>query len=165
MPIVRLAAASLAAAFCLAGASASAADLSGEYYERHSGSPYDDPRYGDIYRDPPPPPRPYRDDYDADDDGPPPVHRYSEVPPPHVRDPGCVPRREIHFRLRADGWSDFEDLELRGDIALVRARRPSGEPYELSVDRCTGDIVHARPLHGPVWGPYAYRWRRPWYRY
>ena len=172
MPIVRLAAASLIAAMYLAGApGASAADLGEDYGPRY-GAAYDDPRYADIYRDPvPQPPRryeQYEEEYDADDYDP---QRLAEVPPyvrdrPYAHDRGCMPRREIRYRLKAEGWDDFHDIEFRDGTALVRARRPSGELYELRVDRCSGDVVHARALHGPVWGPYAYGSpRRPWQRY
>ena len=48
-------------------------------------------------------------------------------------------------RLRAAGWSDFHDLTLDGEIAIVAARRPSGRLFELEVHRCSGEVVNARP--------------------
>ena len=141
------------------------------------GSAYDDPRYGDIYRHPdrPPPPaygapRPpaavYRDDDDDDYGGPPRRQVYG------FRGPGyadrCVPRFEIKHRLLRQGWSDFHDPDLRGDLASVRARRPSGRLFDLTIDRCSGEIVSARPLEPRPYGPYAYggppprRWERPY---
>jgi hypothetical protein len=143
------------------------------------GSAYDDPRYSDIYRypdRPPPPayvaPRPpaavYRDE---DDDYGPPPRRY----PGAGYAAHCVPRAEIKHRLLSEGWRDFHDPDLRGDLASVRARRPSGRLFDLTIDRCTGQIVNARPLeprpYGPYasrfYGPYAYgapprRWERPY---
>lgn len=160
------ASARLAAAFAVAAplfvcaVSASAADL---------GSPYDDPRYGDAYApgysrdyagppaefEPVDPPRDGYLDHDADDFGGPP-HRWSRL------DDGCLPRRAIRARLRADGWHDFQDLDLRGSVAVVTARSPSGRPFDLTVDRCSGDIVDARPLEGRR--DYAYGTRRTWRR-
>ena len=45
-------------------------------------------------------------------------------------------------------------------IATVRARRPSGRLFELTIDRCSGEIVSARPLEPRRFGPYAYGRRR-----
>lgn len=167
---MRLMAASALAVLCLAGApAASAADLSGD--------PYDDPRYGDVYGDPRPPafaepaappteeafPERYSERYD-DERTPLPYpsrkpERYSE----RWEEPrgfACLPRHVIRHRLQGDGWYDFRDLELQGDIAVVNARRPSGRPFELRIDRCTGRIVEARPL-GPDHRAYGYGPGRP----
>ncbi len=86
-----------------------------------------------------------------------------------------MPRAEIKHRLLRQGWHDFHDPDLRGDLASVRARRPSGRLFDLTIDRCSGEIVSARPLeprpYGPYarpYGPYAYggppprRWERPY---
>lgn len=150
------------AALCLPVAVAQAADI--DYnappydpYASRYGSPYDDPRYRDMYEHPAPPPRyaaPYRyqrsykDEYLPPMDrvprfDEPPRRRYSELP--H----SCVPRGEAKRRLIADGWSDFHELELRGEVVLVRARRPSGRLFELRVDRCSGEIVRADPIGRP----------------
>lgn len=185
-------------------APATAADIYDKYgydkYGPRSSSPYDDPRYADIYSHPAAPaPRygqhsgqysgqysgqhsgqysdpysgPYSgrtsDRYDErphayQDDAPPvPRDRYGylrPIRPPHQHDaqPGCLPHGEIRRSLVSEGWRDFQDFEPRGDIAVVRARRPNGQLYSLKVNRCSGDIVHARPLEErPV--PYAYRQR------
>lgn len=158
---------------------AAAADLYSPYYNvPRAEAPDEDPRYGDVYRLPPqryveprytapyePPPR-----YVERQDGPyyPPrvyAERGEYLPPMRgptyhdlsARDEGCVSRREIRRSLREDGWSEFDDLDLRGDIALLRASRPNGEVYELKVDRCTGRVLRAKAVEdGP--GPYA--WRR-----
>ena len=55
----------------------------------------------------------------------------------------------------AQGWHDFHDGDVRGDIATVRARRPSGRLFDLAIDRCSGEIVSAQPLEPRRIGPYA----------
>ncbi len=182
---VRLAAV-LVAALQLTGASvSSAADLYG-------GPPDGDPRYSDIYRQPPAryddryPPYANKQAYveeDDDDNGyddqPRYVERYDRgeylrpMNPPRFQGeyawsgyerPGCVPGGEIRRELIRDGWSGFHDAELRGRSALVTARRPNGEFYRLKVNRCTGEVVRARPLdaHGDS---YAWRRRGPYQTY
>jgi len=127
---------------------------------------------GDRSEYAPPPPPPYRAEV-------PPPHRgslkdqgYGEnVPPPPRyeerrqarRDDGCVPQRAIERRLIADGWGDFRNGEPAGKFVRLEARRPSGALYDLTLDRCTGDIVAARLRNGPIYGRYA---RGPrFYRY
>jgi hypothetical protein len=151
-----LAAGLLAALFATG---ARAADLD-DPYEKYS-SPYADPRYADIYKYPrsaPPPVPPghvYRHYDDDDDDRWP--RRYAHADP---RDRYCVPRREIKHRLKDTGWHDFHDVDLRGELAIVRARRPSGRLFELTIHRCSGEIVDAQPLRSKHFGPYAYGTRR-----
>jgi hypothetical protein len=170
-------------------APASAADIYDKYGPRTS-SPYDDPRYADIYSHPKPQPPPYAYAEPRYVDPPryvepPPVHApryerpyaYNHGPQPLPRDrhgylepvnphaprhyaqpDQCVHQGEIRRSLINEGWRDFQDLEFRGEVAVVRARRPNGQLYSLKVNRCSGDIVHARPLEDrPV--PYAYRER------
>ena len=90
-----------------------------------------------------------------------PHNRYGYLEPMNPRSdysagPTCIPRGEIRRALINEGWRDFRDLELRGEVAKIQARRPNGQLYALKVDRCSGEIVHSRPLHdGGV--PYAYR--------
>ncbi len=132
---------------------------------RHSGGAYDDPRYADIYRYPdryPNRPTPPASIYGDRDDA------YSPPPRRNAYRGECVPRHVIRDRLIRDGWNDFALGEFYGNVATVQARRPSGRPFVLTVDRCTGDIVDARPAASP--GPYAYnpqppprRWDRPYY--
>jgi hypothetical protein len=160
-------------AIVAASPTARAADL--DYYgapERQS-SPYDDPRYRDLYGDPPtryterreyeertyrapvPPAYVYRD---RDDD----TRLYEE----RRYGSACLPRHEIRRRLHAEGWGDFNNIDIGGDTAQFRARRPNGTPYDLTIDRCSGAIISARPLDRYVPGPYAYeprRWTRPYY--
>ncbi len=133
----RLAAASaLAVSFALSALPATAADL----YE----PPYD--RRGDGYGDGPPPPR---DRYaDVPDDFEPPY-------PPQRRGGGeCIPRELARDRLEAAGWFDFHALEPREDVVLVKERRGRGRLFVLTIDRCSGQILDARPL-GRRFGPYA----------
>jgi hypothetical protein len=171
--------ASVLAVLSASASAVSAADLGYNYSpsDRYS-SPYDDPRYRDLYGTPPryaeryedeertyrePAPAPkygYRDEDEDDLFGP---RRYAED---YRYGRGCVPRYEIKRNLIRDGWHDFHALELRPGTASVRARRPNGKLFELRVDRCTGDVVDARPVDRFVPGPYAYgprRWQRPYY--
>jgi hypothetical protein len=170
-------AASLAAAAMTASA-ARAADLDEGPPPDRYGSVYDDHRYADVYKYPDRPPG-----YVVP--APPP---YAVVPPPRGQafkeyddygsypgprrysysDPRfgghCVPRAEIKDRLLSQGWRDFHDADLRGDLATVRARRASGRLFSLTVDRCSGEIVEAHPLEPRRFGPYAYgapQWRHP----
>jgi hypothetical protein len=126
-----------------------AADL--DTYEppqaRHQ-SPYDDPRYGDVYRHPPPPPRAYVERYDERAYPPPNAYRRETY--------ACVPREAIRADLTRRGWYDFHDLDVAGDVVHVRARRPSGAMFQLTLDRCSGQIVDRRLVAGP---PRAFAWR------
>ena len=113
---------------------------------RYSGPAYQDPRYADIdhYPDRPvPPARVYG------------AHRYAPyTPPPRRAYRGArLPRHVIRDRLIRDGWNDFVLAEFDGEVAQVSARRPSGRPFMLTVARCSGEIVDARPLRNA--GPYA----------
>jgi hypothetical protein len=164
---------------------AQAADLyDGPPPDRY-GSAYDDPRYADIYKYPVPPPyaapprlygeyggppvpreRVYREDYSYEPKYLPGPRRYSYEGPGHYAD-RCVPREVIKDRLLRRGWSDFHDGDLRGGIATVRARRPSGRLFEIAIDRCSGEVISAEPLEPRRFGPYAYdpgprRWGRPY---
>ncbi|RTL69298.1 MAG: hypothetical protein EKK41_14015 [Hyphomicrobiales bacterium] len=147
----------------LAGTSAKAADLYDDPPPppRHSGPAYEDPRYADVYRYPdrPVPPAPvYRDD------------DYEFRPRPRQAWRGeCVPRQVIRDRLIREGWGDFALRDFEGELVTVSARRPSGRPFVLTIERCSGEVVDARPVHAQ--GPYAYapppppprRWDRPYY--
>lgn len=156
---------------------ARSADLSDGGYLPRYGSPYDDPRYADVFRHPAPPPR-HEERYEDDDDEAPSYdgprrrayrdddgwrdRRWDQGylrPMPRGprfadRERDCIPRRAIRERLKADGWGEFQDLEIRGSTAIVTARRPDGRPFDLTIERCSGEIVSARPLRGGL-GPYA----------
>ena len=75
--------------------------------------------------------------------------RYSYAEPAAPYAGRCAPRELVKERLYRDGWRDFHDGDARGDIATVRARRPSGRLFELTLDRCSGEIVRPEPLEGP----------------
>lgn len=150
---------------------AMAADLDDGPYDRN-GSAYDDPRYSDIYRYPdtrhPVPREPvYGDRYDDDDDDrddyrAPRRYTYSD---PRAYRGACVPREQIKYRLKEHGWHDFREPEIRGETATVLARRPSGRQFELTLDRCSGEIVNVQRIDRP-YGPYAYgNGPRRWDRY
>jgi len=109
--------------------------------------------------------RVYRDDYAEEPGYGPGPRRYSNAEPAGPYAGRCAPREFVKERLYREGWRDFHDGELRGGIATIHARRPSGRLFVLSIDRCSGEIVRADPLEGPAAGPYAYgpqprRWDR-----
>jgi hypothetical protein len=169
MKLIAVATGAFALLSLAGGTPAFAADLGyGDYSDRYR-SAYEDSRYRDIYG--PPPGRVSRryvekeeieeryaevdDDYDDKRLPPPRIHRFSDR-----FDYGCTPRHVIRDRLYREGWHDFHEIDLRSGVAVVEARRPNGLPYRLKIDRCSGEIVSARPL-GPVpRGPYAYGPRR-----
>lgn len=135
-----LAAGLLAAAFVPA---ASAADLGDE---RDEGA-YRDPRY----RTPPPANNNYEDD---DDDDAPPPRRFSGPAPYGER---CVSSELVRDRLSSRGWREFHGGQPQGnDLVTLRARRPSGRLFELTLHRCSGELVEARPLEPRHFGPYAF---------
>jgi hypothetical protein len=184
-----LAAAGVLAASQWAGSFTSiAADLYQPPYDPpRAEAPDDDPRYGDVYRIPPPPyrrPR-YAEPPEAAPYPPPRYAERSDGPPyprggyagreeylPPMRGPRfrdrytdrggeCVPRHEIRRSLREDGWGEIQGLELRGEVAIVRASRPSGAVFELTVDRCSGHVLRAEAVGAPPPGPPGpYAWGR-----
>lgn len=121
-----------------------------------------------------------RDDRYDDRGGPPPPPNYPRslkdgdygqaAPPPRIPErrfvgrEECVPRKAIKFRLASEGWSDFDRFEPAGPFVRFTARRPSGALYDLTLDRCTGEITHAKMQAGPAWGRYATRYPRRIYR-
>ena len=86
------------------------------------------------------------------------------------RSSSCVPRDVIRSRLEADGWRYFENADPRGPYVVVEARRPSGRLFHIRVDRCSGEVVLARPLEPPPRYFRRSRWderrydRRGWHR-
>jgi hypothetical protein len=148
---VRLAAASaLAVSLAVFALPAAAADL----YE----PPYESEGYGEG----PPPPDRYAD---VPDDFEPPY-----PPPAYAGRDRCVPRELARDRLRAAGWRGFHAVEPRDGVVLVKARRPSGRLFDLTIDRCTGEVVDAKPIVGRRYGygrfadgPPRYWAARPYY--
>jgi len=109
---------------------ARAADLYDDGPAR-SGSAYDDPRYADIYGRTPP--RAH-------------VYEY-ERETTRRADNGCPSKDEISRRLESDGWRGFTNPQvIDRHTASVDAQRPNGRPFRLEVDRCSGEILAARPL-------------------
>jgi hypothetical protein len=164
----------LAAGLLVAVASppALAADMDdGSAYPK--GGIYDDRRY---------PPEAFDDDED-DASGP---NEYSRVPPPdYSRVPPrekyagvppykgkCVHSEEVRERLTGQGWRDFHaGAQVNDNLVTLRARRPNGRLFELTLHRCSGSIVDARPLEprrrnyayqGPYLSPYGV-YERPWF--
>ena len=140
-------------------APAAAADLIGEDPPDRYGSAYEDPRYADLYGRQPPRPRadPYRPLYEE-----PPLPRervYREDERDYGRRyssrTGCPSKDEISRALELDGWRAFRNAQvIDREIATVDAQRPNGRPFRLRVDRCSGTVISARPLDGPVYSEY-----------
>ena len=170
-------AASLLAAAGAASSNANAADLDEGPPPDRYGSVYDDPRYADIYLPATGAPLAAR-------------HRPLCGTRPRAnasiammkrrrrtRDPiatlmmrarpgyggQCVPREVVRDRLTRHGWHDFHDGALNGNVAVVRARRPSGRLFELTIERCSGEIVERLSAGRRVYGPFAYG-PRPWWQ-
>jgi hypothetical protein len=168
-----------------------AADLDGEQYAEPSydeNSAYDDgayderPRYDNsrrTYRDA----DVYEESYDEAGTRPgsikdgypvpvPPPHR-AEAPPlrDYDRAPArpyraeryaCLEHWQIRKRLRRDGWAGIRPMGGDGAVVNISARRfESGRAFNLRVDRCSGDVLAARPEY---LRSFAYR-DRPWHRY
>jgi hypothetical protein len=160
----------LLAAGLLAAAVASpaqAADLDGDYppprswpHSGYYGGPYAEPRYTR-----PAPAPSYRDDDEDDDDdrynAVPPPKKYSNVPPRYAPPPPaktCVRSEHVRDRLTSEGWRDFHDGKPLDEVLVtMRARRSNGRLFELTLHRCTGELLEARPLQLRPFGPYAYR--------
>lgn len=168
-----LTAGAFAALSLAAAVPASAADLYGDPpprrysgYEEYYAAPPVREEYVERYsrRDYPAPMPPARVYGGSIKDGP---ALYEPAPPP--RRYSCVPREMIRDRLVGEGWRDFSNPEIRDGFAILRARRPSGRPFELRIDRCDGHVVEARPLRDGHYGPYAWGPRRypgrPYYPY
>jgi len=112
------------------------------------------PKSGLYERYPPkgPPPPFY---YEDDERYPPPAKKYSDVPPPYGK--SCVRSEDVRDRLTSLGWNDFHAGQPAGEIVTLRARRSNGRLFELTLHRCTGQIVEARALEPRPFGPYAYK--------
>lgn len=114
-------------------------------------TPYDDPRYSEMYGAPPPPR--YAHPVPAQPVYPPYAqHQYAPVPaaPPYRYDGryagDCLPRHVIRDQLASRGWQDFHDPQIMGNVVHIRARRPNGRLFDLTVDRCSGQIIDSQLL-------------------
>jgi hypothetical protein len=157
-------AAGLLAAAALVPTGAYAADVGDD----DDGGAYTDPR-----RKTQPPAAPgYNDRYDdEDDDDRPAPKNFSGPPPPAYAPPGnkysnqnCARSGEVRQRLTGMGWQDFHDGHQEGDMVVMKARRPNGREFQLTLARCSGQIVEVRPLDGSPYGGGPYAFNRP-YRY
>jgi hypothetical protein len=180
--------ASLMTALVLAGTqlsfsrAASAADLYGEDYSE-APPPSDAPGYYDDEDAPPqdhgnrgryseaPPPDRYDDRYDRAPEPPrgsikdgypvpqPPPARYSE--PPRRDRYACLDRWQIKRELRREGWTDLRPVGGDGRIVHALARRfDSSTRFRLRVDRCSGEVLAARP---EFLRTFAFREREPYW--
>lgn len=140
-------------------------DRHSRYGEARPAERYDAP-YDDV--DDEPLPGSIKDGYPVPQpppaaSAPPPPPRYAERPAVRVeryereRYVACLERWQIRRELRREGWRDVRPMGGDGNIVHMRARRAgSGRPFDLRVDRCSGEVLAARPHHYGV----AYRdWR------
>ena len=134
---------------------------------------YGEPRYTE--RVPLPPERVYRDDRFSDRYNDRLRDRYADrghaaredQKKRHARGGGCPPQQQIQYELERDGWGDFHlPRVVDEETASLRARRPNGRLFHLTVDRCSGEILSARPIepHRSS-GAYAYGSEPRRYRY
>jgi hypothetical protein len=164
---------------------AAAADLYGENYSEAPPPDYydDDPappadRYDRKHYSEAPPPDRYDNRYDESDRRPvdpppgsikdgypvpmPPPARYGEEPPPRrVERFACLDRWQIKRELRRSGWTDLRPLGGDGRVVHALARRfDSSTSFRLRVDRCSGEVLAARP---EFLRTFAYRDREPYW--
>lgn len=118
---LRLLAAGLVTALPLAvnPSTATAADLYDPFESGYSGSPYDDPRYADIYRKPKPYHRPHY--------GEPPVDELYE--PPHDYDPEPLYPGPRRYAKRYDERSYGRPNRWRGERLEPLPEPPEFDPY------------------------------------
>jgi hypothetical protein len=154
-----LAASLLAAAVCVP-MGAYAADVDDD----DDRGAYSDPRRKNV-----PPPGPgYNDRYDDDDEDGRPVPKKFSAPAPFAppgnkySDRNCVRSAEVRQRLTDSGWQDFHDGHQQGEMVVMRARRPNGRLFELTLHRCSGQVVEVRPLEGRPFGGGPYAFNRPY---
>ena len=67
-----------------------------------------------------------------------------------------------HRQAHDVGAIDAECVEPRDDVVLVKARRPSGRLFDLTIDRCSGEVVDAKPIYGRRYGGFGGGPRRYW---
>jgi lysophospholipase len=77
-----------------------------------------------------------------------PPRRYSYSDPRPSYRGACVPREQIKYRLQDAAGTISVTGDPRRDRNLHRPP-PSGRAFELTVDRCSGEIVNVRRLDGP----------------
>jgi hypothetical protein len=70
-------------------------------------------------------------------------------------------RGTVRDRLRAEGWREFRDFAQRPRVARAGAAA-FGWLFDLTIDRCSGEVVDARATDGGRLGPFAYGPRGHW---
>lgn len=79
---------------------------------------------------------------------PPPVNydqrSYREDVPPRRIVAECLSKFDIRHALKRQGFHDYDAVELRGEVAFMLARNDEGRRFELEVDSCTGEVIHAQ---------------------
>ena len=88
----------------------------------------------------PPPPSDYRHSYKDDAVPPPPP-----VAPRRRVVAECLSKYGIREALNRQGWHEFANVEIRGDVAYMIARNDNGRAFDLQVDSCSGDVFEAHP--------------------
>ena len=72
-------------------------------------------------------------------------------PPPPRAEPRrrvvaeCLSKYGIREALNRQGWYEFANVEMRGELAYMVARNDRGRPFDLTFDSCSGDVVDAIP--------------------
>lgn len=165
------------AATTFAGAPARAADLYGESYVEppyddepgYAGNGYGAPDDGARYDAAEPMPGSIKDGYPVpmpapgygEELGRERVYERVERRVERVeRRPACLARWEIRRRLADQGWSDIHPMGGGDGIVRMSARRfDSSSRFRLRVDRCSGEVLAARPDHTRNFAYRDYRWR------
>ena len=143
------------------------------------GAPYNDKPYAEEYvyesetyeRSREPQYHSYKDDpadvKGAIKDGypvpqPPPVYGEAApppLPPKRAHRFACLESWQIEERLSDDGWVDLDARSTRQGVTRINARRDdTGRPFTLRVDRCSGELISARPSY-KVLGEHRPRYR------
>ena len=69
------------------------------------------------------------------------------IAPPETRLAlGCLDRALVGVNLRAAGWHNFRDRKYYRHNVKLTADNPVGISFRLTIHRCTGAILFARPL-------------------
>lgn len=94
----------------------------------------------DGYPVPQPPPGDYDQRSYKEDPLPPP-----QAPPRRRVAAECLSKFGIREALNRQGWHEFANVEMRGDLAYMIARNDNGRPFDLTIDSCSGDVIDAAP--------------------
>ena len=58
----------------------------------------------------------------------------------------CLSKYGIRGALNSQGWHNFDNVEIRGNVAYMTARNDGGRRFELRVDSCSGHVIDADPV-------------------